>query len=270
MKIAVVGGTFWDIFIFGENPHSSIIKESPGGSGLNVAYGLFLLGHTVDFYSNIGDDWRGKQTTEILKKASFDTSHMFTIQGGKTGIFIAHNDKPLAVDPGVNRKEMKLPSLSEYDLVFVTGEISEKTIRKICENTKNVILDVGPGARFATTDLNALVIGNERECSFRRCDVVKMGSKGARWGEVYVPGNGISYPHSIGLGDLFDIVFVHHLLLGKSKKEILEEAVKCSQILGQKENVTPFERISFLEPLSAKDDTLECPDESKDASHHGG
>ncbi|WP_238514453.1 PfkB family carbohydrate kinase [Thermotoga sp. RQ2] len=145
MKIAVVGGTFWDIFIFGENPHSSTIKESPGGSGLNVAYGLFLLGHTVDFYSNIGDDWRGKQTTEILKKASFDTSHMFTIQGGKTGIFIAHNDKPLAVDPGVNRKEMKLPSLSEYDLVFVTGEISEKTIRKICENTKNVILDVGPG-----------------------------------------------------------------------------------------------------------------------------
>ncbi|KAF2959729.1 PfkB family carbohydrate kinase [Thermotoga sp. 38H-to] len=269
MKIAVVGGTFWDIFVFGEKPHSSIIKESPGGSGLNVAYGLFLLGHTVDFYSNIGDDWRGKQIIEILERASFDISHMFTIQGGKTGIFIAQDDRPIAVDPGVNRREMKLSSLSEYDIVFVTGEVSEKTIRKICENARNVILDVGPGARFDTTNLNALVIGNEHECSFRRCDVVKMDSKGARWGEVYVPGNGIPYTHSIGLGDLFDIVFVHNLLLGKSKKEILEEAVKCSQTLGQKENVTPFERISLLESLSAKDDTLKSPGESKDASHHG-
>ncbi|PLV56904.1 PfkB family carbohydrate kinase [Thermotoga sp. SG1] len=270
MKIAIFGGTFWDVFLFGKDPHKTIIRESPGGSGLNVAYGLFLLGHRVDFYSNVGEDFRGKHLVDELKRSGFDVSHM-SILHGKTGLFIARNGRPLAVEIGVNGENIVVPSMmNDYDLVFATGEVTEKTLKVVCERSQNVVIDIGPRARIDTSDLKALIIGNEKECSRIRCDVVKMGPEGARWHDIHVPGNGVLFSHPIGLGDLFDMVLIHELLKGRSRREALEKAVECSQILGQEGPLTPFERISRLKSFYTIHKTPESCDKSTDASHNNG
>jgi len=270
LKIAIFGGTFWDIFLFGEDPHKTIIRESPGGSGLNVAYGLFLLGHRVDFYSNVGEDFRGKHLMDELKRSGFDVSHM-SILHGKTGLFIARNGRPLAVEIGVNRENIAVPpTMDDYDLVFATGEVPKKTLKTVCERGHNVVIDIGPRAKIDTSGLKALIIGNEKECSRTRCDVVKMGPEGARWGDIHVPGNGKSFFYPIGLGDLFDVVLIHELLKGRSRREALEKAVECSQILGQEGPVTPFERISRLKFFYTSHKTLENCGKSTDTSHNNG
>ncbi|PLV59490.1 PfkB family carbohydrate kinase [Thermotoga sp. KOL6] len=258
MRIAVVGGSFWDIFVFGKEAHSVLIKETPGGSGLNVAYGLFLLGYEVDFFSNIGNDYRGKHIIKVLNDEGFDISGIEIVRGEKTGLFIAFNDRPLAVDRGVNEKEVDVPSpLDDYDLIFITGEVPEETIKTVCEEGSNVVLDIGPNAKVDTENLKALVIGNEEECSKTRCDIVKMGPKGARWGRVEIPGNGRPFPYSLGLGDVFDVVLIHLLLKGKSQGEALKETVEYVQDFYGKEPKTPFEKISDIRFLEPFDKTIE-------------
>ncbi|WP_296905228.1 PfkB family carbohydrate kinase [Thermotoga sp.] len=248
-----------------------VIKESPGGSGLNVAYGLFLLGYDVDFYSNVGNDHRGKHIVKILNDKGFDISCMRIIRSGRTGLFIAFNDKPLAVEPGVNREKVDVPlTMDDYDLVFATGEVPEETLEIVCKRGHNVVIDIGPRAKIDTTDLKVLVIGNEEECSRTRCDVVKMGPKGARWGDLVAAASGEPFPYSLGLGDLFDAVLIHGLIRGRSRNEALEEAVEYTQLFGQKDPVTPFERISQLEFLNTSDKASKDHDKPGDVSCHDG
>jgi len=257
LKIAIIGGTFWDIFIYGEEAHRVEILQSPGGSGLNVAFGLYRLGFEVAFFSNLGRDLYASEIVRILQGFGFETCGM-KVREGETGLHIALNEKPVGVNRGVNRLQVEFDALSEYDFVFVNCEVPPETIRRVCREAKEVFLDLGPLSSVDPADMDGkiFVIGNERECSKKRCDVIKLGPKGARWGEVFVRGNGVESPYRIGSGDVFDVVFLALLLKGKEKREIMEWAVSVSQDLSGRvkgafnkmlslEQFDPFHKVLF-------------------------
>ncbi|MGJ8453712.1 PfkB family carbohydrate kinase [Pseudothermotoga sp. U03pept] len=239
IKVAVVGGTFWDVYIYGEQPHSSEILEMCGGSGLNVAYGLKKKGFDVQFFSNIGTDYRAELILQHLEKLEFSTEGIRRIPD-RTGYHIAYNERPIAVDRGVNRVEIQIDEeqLAQFDYLFVNTEVPPKSIYKLLElfKDKMVFLDIGPLANLDSEKLNRnnlLIIGNEREAQKINCHVVKLGPKGARWEELFVDGDGVEYLYRTGCGDVFDVVLISHLLRSKTRVEALRMAVNEAQRLAK-------------------------------------
>ncbi|ACR79300.1 PfkB family carbohydrate kinase [Kosmotoga olearia] len=257
MNVVVFGGTFWDVFIYGNRPHDVEILELPGGSGLNIAFGLYKLGHSVCFFSNIGNDWRG---TELLKKLSENglSTYGLTIREGKTGYHIALNDTPIGVDRGVNRLNIEFDNdtLKNADIVVINSEIPVESIYKICSKAEKLcFIDLGPRFVIDTSKLRKLskakliLIGNEKECEKEGCDVIKMGSKGASWKGVTVEGDLQNYPFKVGAGDIFDVVLIDSFLKGLDKRICLERAVTISQTAA-KEIKGAFSKMMILEPQS--------------------
>ncbi|MEJ5228921.1 MAG: PfkB family carbohydrate kinase [Pseudothermotoga sp.] len=239
IRIAVVGGTFWDVYIYGEQPHSSEILEMCGGAGLNVAYGLKKMGFEVQFFSNIGTDYRAELILQKLEKLQFNTEGIRKIQG-RTGYHIAYNERPIAVDRGVNRTEIEIDEeqLAQFDCLFVNTEVPPKSVYKLLEVfiDKMVFLDIGPLANLDSEKLkrnNLLIIGNEREAQRINCHVVKLGPKGARWEDLFVDGDGMEYLYRTGCGDVFDVILISQLLHSKTRLEVLRMAVNEAQRLAK-------------------------------------
>ncbi|WP_052295993.1 PfkB family carbohydrate kinase [Pseudothermotoga thermarum] len=236
MKIGVVGGIFLDIYIYGEKPHSVEIIEDCGGAGLNVAFGFKKLGHDVLFFSNIGDDYKGRMIIERLKKENFDVSNIAICQAD-TGIHIAYNERTIAVKRGTNDLPVKLNHqiLSSCDAIFVNTEVPLETVVEVLKvhRNKKIFLEAGP-RRICEDAIKAfaedvVTIGNLQECEKIRCDVVKMGYKGAKWDELFVEGDGQEYKYTIGCGDLFDVILIDCLLKGGSREDCLKKAVLVAQ-----------------------------------------
>lgn len=241
MRIAVFGGTFVDVFVYGNEPHKSEILELPGGSGLNIALGLFKLGYRVDFFSNIGNDLRKEFIFTALNRHNFDTSNM-RIQNANTAFHISWNGKPIGVDRGANKIpiDTKEIDFSSYDLVVINTEIPFDSVKEICKlSTGKIFIDIGPRNRIELEDIKMdkgdkiLIVGNERECKNRSCDVIKQGAFGANWGDTKCDGNREKYISAIGTGDSFDIVLIDGFIRGLERKATLERAVSVSQELAR-------------------------------------
>lgn len=234
-KVAVIGGSFVDIYIYGDEPHRCEILEDCGGSGLNVAFALRQLGFEVLFFSNVGEDHRADFFLSRLESLGFDTSHIKR-RSGETGLHISFNDKTIAVKRGVNNLDVDIDwdALSECQFAFIDTEVPLQTIEHLLRNfRRKIFLDVGPRP-ILREDIKSLhndliLIGNERQCERFPCDVVKMGSRGAMWGELHFPADLSNYPYTTGCGDVFDAVLIFCLLNGEKREMALEKAVKVSQ-----------------------------------------
>lgn len=258
MKIAVFGGTFVDVFIYGDEPHKSEILELPGGSGLNIAFGLFKLGHSVEFFSNIGDDFKKDYVFSILKKHCFNTDNI-SIRDANTAFHISWNGKTIGVDRGANKIPIDLNGIdfSKYDLVVINTEIPFDSVKEICKcASRKVFLDLGPRSGLDIEDLKKkksnelLIVGNNRECKDKCCDVIKLGSQGAIWGELKCDGNREEYISTVGTGDSFDVVLIDGLINGLERKTALERAVVVSQKLAM-DVKGAFNKVNML-PLLLK------------------
>lgn len=234
-KIAVVGGTFIDVYIYGDEPHRCEILEDCGGSGLNVAIALQRLGFEVFFFSNVGDDHKGRFVLDRLKKLNFNGSHV-KMRSGETGLHISLNEKTIAVKRGVNDLDVDIEPeiLKECECAFLNTEVPKNTIEKFLRSFQGrIFLDAGPRRilddSVKSMSRELILIGNESQCEKLSCDIVKMGPRGARWRELHVPGDGIEHPYTTGCGDVFDAVFIFSLLRENNKKSALEKAVKVSQ-----------------------------------------
>ncbi|MEN3008396.1 PfkB family carbohydrate kinase [Pseudothermotoga sp.] len=234
-KIAVVGGIFIDVYIYGDEPHKCEIFEDCGGSGLNVAVALQRLGFDVFFFSNVGEDYKKNFVLNKLRELNFNETFI-KARGGETGLHISMNERTIAVRRGVNDMEIDIDQeiLSECECAFLNTEVPKSTIEKFLNIFRGkIFLDVGP-RKILNEDVKSLskdliLIGNESQCKRLNCDVVKMGPRGGRWGEIYVSGDGIDHPYTTGCGDVFDAVLIFSLLHGDSRNSALEKAVKTSQ-----------------------------------------
>lgn len=231
-NIDVIGGIFLDVYIIQkDNFHNSNILILPGGSGLNVAVGLSLLGHNVRLFGNIGNDLAGEI---ILQKLNLYKVNTNFIQKNKTNTssFITLNEKPIAVDRQTNDLSIEFPK-RRSDYLFITTEVNPNIINSnIYQNYKKVFFDIGPRPSIITMKFdNVLYIGNYSESKkfIYDCDIVKLGEKGARWGRIIVKSNGIKALYQTGMGDVFDTVIINELLENSSKEKSLEKSVNMAQ-----------------------------------------
>lgn len=232
MKIDVFGAVFLDRYIYKDDNNTEMI-ESIGGSGLAIALGLHILGHDVYFRGNIGKDVRQTKLLNKLKAYNFRLENI-EIKEGETGLFVAENDKVLSVKRGVNAEDLDMNSDSlSGDYAVITTELNQTSIQKILDlKWEKIVLDVGPRP-YILKDIqlpdNVIKIGNASENNIIPCDIVKLGTGGAKWGNITATGNNISLPYTIGAGDLFDTILIHGLMKGIEKEEILNSAVKFSE-----------------------------------------
>lgn len=232
MKIDIFGAVFLDRYIY-EGNEGIQIKETLGGSGLNIALGLHLLGHDVKFYGNIGNDQNQINLLKQLNSYGLSTENI-CIKDGVTGLFIAKNDEVNSVARGVNSETLTIDRNSlRGEYAVITTELNKDSLKQIVSyKWRQIFLDVGPRPNIIT-DIslpeNIIKIGNQKENKIIPCHVKKLGPKGANWGDTRVLGSNELLPYTIGAGDLFDTLLIDGFLRGKGKDEMLKLAVELAE-----------------------------------------
>lgn len=231
MKIDVFGAIFLDRYIYKEKNETETI-ESFGGSGLNIAVGLHMLGYDVYFRGNIGKDVRRIKILEDLKAYKFPVEGI-SIKEGETGLFVTKNDKVLSVERGVNANSLTIKRdelMGEY--AVITTELNKTNIQELLDyKWEKIFLDVGPRPhilRGIQLPQNVIKIGNAIENETIPCDIVKLGPDGAVWNNIKVSGNASKLPYTIGAGDLFDTIVIDGFIKGR-EGEALKMAVKIAE-----------------------------------------
>jgi len=234
--IDVIGGIFLDIYILkNDSFHNSKILQLPGGSALNVAIGLSQLGHNVRIFGNVGKDFVGEFLLESLSFHAVNVEWIKRVDQN-TATFITINEKPIAIDRRINDFDLIIPKKkSEY--LFITTETNERIINSnIFLNYKKTFFDIGPRPKLIDKKCeNVFFVGNEKECGnfLFTCDVVKLGEKGAKWGEKIVALSGKKAPYGIGMGDVFDTVLIDGILNNLEKEQILYNSVNATQKISE-------------------------------------
>ncbi|WGS64458.1 carbohydrate kinase family protein [Marinitoga aeolica] len=218
MEIDVYGATFYDIYILGDAPHNSKIIEIPGGSGFNIAYTLYKLGYEINFNSFIGNDHKGKYLEDMIPFKLEKVEE-------KTATFISRNGNPLAVERKINDSNFKKIE-KKSDVAIITTELSIKELIEIEKlGYKKIFFDIGPRPFIAENIFNnAFVLGTEKECKYRNCNLIKLGNRGIKFNNEIYNSNGKIAKYKTGLGDIFDAFFIHYILNNYS----IEEAIKIS------------------------------------------
>ena len=232
MTIHVFGRCFKDIFIYGEQIHSSSIVETAGGSALNSSAGLSLLGFECLLHSACADDYNARIIMDTLKVYSVNTRYLRE-NSAPSNLFVSRNGVALAaqINEPSDFEDFDMDS-QDSCLIFAT-EMNEQHIDFILEKPWNkVFIDLGPkyaSKEFPHRLLKGIVIGNEFEAASNKCGIIKLGKHGARWDDISVKGNGKELAFTTGAGDLFDVVFVFGYLQGFEPERILKDCVNYAQ-----------------------------------------
>lgn len=143
VNIDIWGKSFAPLIDRDSNPGE--VRFSFGGVGRNIAHNMSLLGTRVRMLTAIGDDlWSGK-ISENCCEIGIDLSHALFIPGGRTSAYlcISGPDGDLALgicDADIAAKitpaviERELDFLNGASLVVIDGNLSEETLKYICEN----------------------------------------------------------------------------------------------------------------------------------------
>jgi fructokinase len=182
-RALVIGEALIDIV----EREGQITGEHVGGSPLNVAVGLALLGRGVDFLTHIGDDARGRRIAEYVKKsgaqlvtgsvgATQTPTALATLDASGSAHYVFDIDWQLAGTPEV------APPLMAH-----TGSIAA-VLEPGCRATA-ALLDAYHLSATITFDPNVRPALIEDEDLARgridrlveRCDVVKASDEDLRW-----------------------------------------------------------------------------------------
>jgi len=167
--VAVIGAI--NIDIWGKSSSILILRDSNpgeisysfGGVGRNIAHNLSLMGQRVSMLTAIGDDHWAPQVRGACADIGIDLSHAFHVPGARTGTYLALSgpdgdmaiglsDMAIAdeISPEVILRELDF--LNGAKLVVADGNLSQETIRCICENVSAPIfadpVSVTKGRKF--------------------------------------------------------------------------------------------------------------------------
>lgn len=225
-RALILGGYLEDIEISGSG-HNAEIKQTPGGSGFNVANCLSLIGADVLFLSCFGVGDSRKWPFESIPVTSNCSS----------GIFLFRDSEVIAVEKpslvSIDEELLELLSGERFDLLYSTLEIGQFAASKAASIESRIkIIDPSPFHEFKGLEgleKYDFILANDY-MSFDRDDrrvIMKASSKGAFYGKKeYLPPR--IGKNRFGSGDLFGAIFSLLVTIGASPEEAIEEAVKAS------------------------------------------
>jgi fructokinase len=163
------------------------LGEHVGGSPLNVAVGLALLGRPVEFLTWIGDDRRGRRIADYLHDAGVNLVEG-SVAASRTATAFAELDEKGSATYKFDIEWQVPPSIRVMaPLVMHTGSIAT-VLRPGCDSVAGLI-DTNAAKTTITFDPNirpaffrdAEEARSRVEAVVARCDVVKASDEDLRW-----------------------------------------------------------------------------------------
>jgi ribokinase len=213
------------------------VSVTGGGSAANVAAWAAALGEPVTLVCRVGDDERGRTSIDAL--GSVGVQVLAEVDPDRpTGTCIVlvepGGERTMLPDAGAN--DAPLPRVPLGDHLHLTGysllrdgprESALAAIERARGAGMTVSVDpsswalIRPGA-IPEVDL---LLPNEREAEVlgdRDGTVVKLGARGARWGDVHVPAEPVDVVDTTGAGDAFAAGLLTARLRGADRRAALQ------------------------------------------------
>jgi len=249
MKLVVLGDLMVDVIARVAGPLArgsdtpARVSVSGGGSAANVAAWAAALGTEVALVCRVGDDDRGRTAVDELAaggvrvRAEVDRERP---TGTCVVLVEPGGERTMLPDPGAN--DAPLPEIPLGDHLHVAGYALLRdgprasalaAIERARAAGMTVSVDpsswalIRPGAIPAVD----LLLPNEREAAVldaRDGMVVKLGPRGARWGDVRVPAVSIEIVDTTGAGDAFAAGLLCARLAGAGRREALEAGCRAA------------------------------------------
>jgi sugar/nucleoside kinase (ribokinase family) len=239
MKLVVLGDLMVDVVARVSDPlargsdTAARISVEGGGSAANVAAWAAVLGVEVSLVCRVGRDDRGRAAVDELRGVDVRVAVDYERPTGTCIVLVEHDgERTMLPDPGAN--DAPLGEIPLGDHLHVSGYALLRdgprasalaAISRAREAGMTVSVDpsswalLWPGA-LPEVDL---LLPNEREASLVEGEmVVKLGARGARWGDIEVPAEDVEVVDTTGAGDAFAAGFLAARLDGAERREALE------------------------------------------------
>jgi bifunctional ADP-heptose synthase (sugar kinase/adenylyltransferase) len=242
-KILVIGDSCKDIYTYGKCPR--LCPDAPvpvfipkytvnkGGMALNVYDNVVSLGVECDLVTN----------TNSIKKTRFVDD--------KTNQIIVRVDEGEENTEEINVQYLDLNS---YDGViisdYVKGFLSEDSIRYICENHNNVLIDTKRLLGEYCNKAKFIKINEDEynaskhllpNLSLYSSLIITLGSKGCKYLNKIYPVKKVEIKDQTGAGDTFVAAFLTMFIKNKNIDKSLKFANDCSTYVVQKRGVVTLE-----------------------------
>ena len=226
MTLVVLGDLMIDVIARASGPLArgsdtpAHVSLEGGGSGANVVAWAAELNTPVCFACRVGDDLPGRRAVDTLLAAGVKV-HTAVDREWPTGTCVVlvepGGERSMLPDPGANDAPVDVPDawLQPGHHLHVVGYALLRdgarpgalaAIERARAAGMTVSVDpsswalIRPGA-IPEVDL---LLPNEREAELVEGEmVVKLGARGARWGDVHVPAEPVEVVDTTGAGDAF-------------------------------------------------------------------
>ena len=245
MTLVVLGDLMVDVVARVEDPfaHGSDtaarISMQGGGSAANVAAWAASLGTPVSLVCRVGRDARGRAAVDELKGVDVNVTVDYERPTGTCVVLVGPDgDRTMLPDPGAN--DAPLPEIPLGEHLHVVGYALLRdgarasalaAIDRARAAGMTVSVDPSSWALLrpgAIPDVD-LLLPNEREASLVEGEmVVKLGARGARWGDLEVPAEPVEVVDTTGAGDAFAAGFLSARLGGAERREALEAGCRVA------------------------------------------
>ena len=245
MTLVVLGDLMVDVVARVEDPfaHGSDtaarISMQGGGSAANVAAWAAQLGTPVSLVCRVGRDARGRAAVDELKGVDVHVTVDYDRPTGTCVVLVdGAGERTMLPDPGAN--DAPLPEIPLGEHLHVVGYALLRdgarasalaAIDRARAAGMTVSVDPSSWALLrpgAIPDVD-LLLPNEREASLVEGEmVVKLGARGARWGDLEVPAEPVEVVDTTGAGDAFAAGFLSARLGGAERREALEAGCRVA------------------------------------------
>jgi sugar/nucleoside kinase (ribokinase family) len=223
MTLVVLGDLMVDVVAQVDEPIArggdtpARISVSGGGSAANVAAWAAALGAPVALVCNVGDDERGRTAIAELEGVDVHARVDPERPTGTCVVLVAPGgERTMLSDPGAN--DAPLPEIPLGDHLHVAGYAlvrdgprasALRAIERARAAGMTVSVDPSPLVRPDAIPPVDLLLPNEREAEGLEGEmVVKLGARGARWGDLHVPAEPVEVVDTTGAGDAFAAGYV--------------------------------------------------------------
>lgn len=232
----------------------------PGGKGANQAASAAWAGASTRLIGCVGSD-DGQSYREALATRGIDITRVRSVSDAATGhaliVVDDAGENTIVVVPGANAQvgtaEVNALDLQPGDVLVLQQEVPAEAVRAAARAGHDagctVVLNPSPWRGLDAElfdDCDVLIVNSGEADQLQTAGydlsqaVVTLGSKGARWGGLHVPGESLLPVDTTGAGDSFAGALAGALAAGVDHRSALEQAVAAGSRAVLHEGAQPW------------------------------